>query len=166
MSQTTEWSDFACRFQVISQCNGPILATTWECSPLVRAHAFHCYEQTDDLLKGIFDLGIEKTEGKTYLALGPQITPTGMAEVFTKVTGKQAVHEPISFEEFGELSSALVGPAFKEDAIEMMQWAAIAPSNRACYGALEAETEKVNEELGVVASTFEEWLRRSGWTGP
>ena len=65
-----------------------------------------------------------------------------MAETFTRVTGKPAVYSPISFEEFGQLSSALVGPAFKEDAIEMMQWAAIAPADKTCYGAFEPEAEK------------------------
>lgn len=89
-----------------------------------------------------------------------------MAEVFTRVTGIPAVHSPISFEEFGNLSSALVGPAFKEDAIEMMQWAAIAPDDKICYGALEPEAEKSSEELALTASSFEDWLRRSRWTGP
>ncbi|EXL65157.1 hypothetical protein FOPG_18607 [Fusarium oxysporum f. sp. conglutinans race 2 54008] len=114
----------------------------------------------------IFHLGVEKTKGKTYLALGPRITPEGMAKVFTRVTGKPAVHSPISFEEFGRLSSALVGPAFKEDAIEMMQWAAVAPTDKTCYGAFELEVEQSSEELGLTASSFEDWLRRSGWTGP
>ena len=89
-----------------------------------------------------------------------------MAETFTRVTGKRAVYAPISFEEFGQLSSKLVGPAFKEDAIEMMQWAAIAPPDKTCYGALEPEAEKSSEELGLTASSFEEWLKRSEWTGP
>jgi hypothetical protein len=89
-----------------------------------------------------------------------------MAQTFTRVTGKQAVHSPISFEEFGDLSSALVGPAFKEDAIEMMQWASVAPNDKTCYGAFEMESERLSEELGVGGSSFEDWLRRSGWTGP
>lgn len=89
-----------------------------------------------------------------------------MAKTFTRVTGKPAAHSPISFEEFGHLSSALVGPAFKEDAIEMMQWAAIAPIDKTCYGAFELEVEQSSEELGLTASSFEDWLSRSGWTGP
>ena len=89
-----------------------------------------------------------------------------MAKTFTRVTGKPAVYFPISFEEFGHLSSMLVGPAFKEDAIEMMQWAAIAPTDKTCYGAFDLEDEQSSEELGFTASSFEDWLRRSGWTGP
>ncbi|KAJ6441343.1 Dimethylglycine oxidase [Purpureocillium lavendulum] len=71
----------------------------------------------------IFGLGVEKTKGQTYLALSSKITPDSMVEIFTRVTGRPAVHSPISFEEFGQLSSSLVGPAFVDDAIEMMQWA-------------------------------------------
>ncbi|KAJ4123176.1 hypothetical protein NW768_009704 [Fusarium equiseti] len=89
-----------------------------------------------------------------------------MAQTFTRVTGKRAVHSSISFEEFGDLSSKLVGPAFREDAIEMMQWAAVTPDDKTCYGALEMESEKSGEELGLSRSSFEDWLRRSGWTGP
>ncbi|KAF1986040.1 putative cinnamoyl-CoA reductase [Aulographum hederae CBS 113979] len=114
----------------------------------------------------IFASGVSKTKGRTYLALGPRISPKGMAETFTRVTGKPAVVSPISFEEFGDLSSALVGPAFKEDAIEMMQWTAVAPDDKTCFGAFEMEAERAGEELGLKASSFEEWLIRSGWSGP
>ncbi|RFN50774.1 cinnamoyl-coa reductase [Fusarium flagelliforme] len=114
----------------------------------------------------IFHLGVGKTKGKTYLALGPRISPQEIAQTFTRITGKPAVYSPISFEEFGDLSSRLVGPAFKEDAIEMMQCAAVAPDDKTCYGAFELDSERACEELGVSGSSFEDWLRRSGWTGP
>ncbi|KAH7173273.1 putative cinnamoyl-CoA reductase [Fusarium flagelliforme] len=117
-------------------------------------------------LAEIFHLGVGKTKGKTYLALGPRISPQEIAQTFTRITGKPAVYSPISFEEFGDLSSRLVGPAFKEDAIEMMQCAAVAPDDKTCYGAFELDSERACEELGVSGSSFEDWLRRSGWTGP
>jgi hypothetical protein len=56
--------------------------------------------------------------------------------------------------------------AFKEDASEMMQLAATAPGDKTCYGAFEREAEQTNEELGLTTSSFEDWLKRSGWTGP
>jgi hypothetical protein len=89
-----------------------------------------------------------------------------MAESFTRITGKAAVHSPISFEEFGQLSTGLVGPGFKEDAIEMMQWASVAPSGKTCYGAFEPGAERSSKELGLTGSSFEDWLRRSDWKGP
>jgi hypothetical protein len=89
-----------------------------------------------------------------------------MVETFTRVTGQPAIHDPITPEEFGDLTVPRVGPAFKRDATEMMEWAAVAPADRICYGALTENQDRSLEELGLKASSFEEWLRRSGWAGP
>jgi hypothetical protein len=114
----------------------------------------------------VFHLGVSYTKNKTYLAMSPTINPQEMAETFTKVTGQPAYHSPTSFEEFGDAAAAMVGPAFRSDAIEMMKWAAEAPRNKRAYGSWDPESDRSAEELGVSASTFEEWLKRSGWTGP
>lgn len=114
----------------------------------------------------VFDLGIDQTQGKTYLVMSPRVTPQEMAETFTRVTGQPAIHSPISFEEFGDLTAPFVGPPFKEDAKQMMQWAAITPKNKVAYGALDPQVDRSAEELGLTASSFKAWLKRSGWTGP
>ncbi|KAF7557959.1 hypothetical protein G7Z17_g348 [Cylindrodendrum hubeiense] len=116
----------------------------------------------------VFDLGVDKTTGKTYLVMSPLITPDEMAETFTRLTGQPAAHDPISPEEFGEMTAPFVGPAFKSDAQQMMEWASVTPADKTCFGAMDLH-EKMNdsfEELGLKASTFEDWLRRSGWKGP
>lgn len=115
----------------------------------------------------MFDLGVDKTAGKTYLVMSPLITPAEMAETFTRVTGQPAIHVPNSPEKFGEMTAPFVGPAFKLDAQEMMEWASVTPADKVCFGAM--DPQKMNEsfeELGLKASTFEDWLRRSGWKGP
>ena len=89
-----------------------------------------------------------------------------MAETFTKVTGQRAYHSPISAEEFGNLAARSVGPAFREDATQMMQWAGIAPQDKIAYGSMDISDDHSAEELGVEASSFQEWLERTGWTGP
>ncbi|KAH7241351.1 hypothetical protein BKA59DRAFT_528977 [Fusarium tricinctum] len=115
----------------------------------------------------VFELGVEKTAGKTYLVLSEPITPEEMAQIFTKVTGQPAIHNPISPEQFGEMTAPFIGPAFKLDAQKMMEWASVVPADKVCFGAMEYEKMKETfEELGLKASTFEDWLRRSGWTGP
>lgn len=114
----------------------------------------------------VFDLGIDQTRDKTYLVMSPRVTPREMAETFTRVTGQPAIHSPISFDEFGELTAPFVGPPFKEDAMQMMQWAAVTPKNKVAYGALDPQVDRSFEELGLNASSFEAWLKRSGWTGP
>ena len=111
-------------------------------------------------------MGIDQTRGKTYLVMSPRITPQEMVETFTRVTGQPAIYSATSAEEFGDLTAPLVGPAFKEDAEQMMQWAAIAPKDKVAYGALDPEVDLSAEELGLTASSFEAWLKRSGWKGP
>ncbi|KAL4911143.1 hypothetical protein BDW74DRAFT_172599 [Aspergillus multicolor] len=114
----------------------------------------------------VFRLGIEATRAKTYLVLSSRVTPNEMVQTFTKVTGIPAIHDPISPERFGELTAPFVGPAFERDATEMMQWAAEAPANKICYGAFPEDWDTSFEELGLKASSFEEWLVRSAWRGP
>lgn len=132
---------------------------------LVSFSFFHCSTDDTHLPPEIFALGVEETKNKTYHALSSLTTPQDMVEVFTRVTGKKAIHSPISPEEFGEMSTSLVGPAFREDAQQMMQWAAVAPKDKVCYGSTDPGDEGIGE-LGLRASSFEDWLRRSGWTGP
>ncbi|OJJ96531.1 hypothetical protein ASPACDRAFT_125172 [Aspergillus aculeatus ATCC 16872] len=114
----------------------------------------------------VFEMGAEKTRDKTYFVLSSRVTPVEMIETFTRVTGLPAIHDPISAEEFGEMTAPFVGPAFKRDATEMMEWAAILPADKICYGAFAEHEDHSFEELGLKASSFEEWLHRSGWTGP
>lgn len=128
-----------------------------------REHILTC---TVCLIAGVFDLGVDQTQDKTYLVMSPRITPREMVETFTRVTGKRAIHSQTSFEEFGDLTAPYVGPAFKEDAMQMMQWAAIAPASKVAFGSLHPQADHSAEELGLTASSFEEWLKRSGWTGP
>ena len=93
-------------------------------------------------------------------------TPREMAETFTRVTGQPAFHDPDSPERFAELTAPFVGPAFKKDAQHMMEWASISPADKICYGAKDIhELDESEKELGLKASTFEDWLQRSGWKG-
>ena len=110
----------------------------------------------------MFDLGPDATGGKNYYAMSQSITPQDMVKIFTRVTGLQAYHDPISAEELGDLTAPLVGPAFKEDATQMMQWAAEAPKDKMAYGS----RDPAPDGFGLAASSFEEWLQRSGWKGP
>ncbi|KAF6817915.1 cinnamoyl-CoA reductase [Colletotrichum plurivorum] len=113
----------------------------------------------------VFDLGVSKTAGKIYLVMSPPITSEEMVETFTRVTGQAAVHDPITPREFGEATVPLVGPGFQSDAQQMMEWASVTPADKICFGAMEPH-EDISPELGLKASSFEEWLLRSGWKGP
>ncbi|KAH6848225.1 putative cinnamoyl-CoA reductase [Chaetomium sp. MPI-CAGE-AT-0009] len=139
------------------------------CCPIPSNHVAQWTDPEYDMgsfAAKVFDLGVDRTRGKTYLAMSPQVTPQEMAETFTRVTGQPAIHSPISAEEFGSSTVQFVGPAFKEDAKQMMEWASIAPKSKVAYGALDPEVDRSAEELGLTASSFEAWLKRSDWTGP
>jgi hypothetical protein len=88
------------------------------------------------------------------------------ASTFTRVTGQPAIYSPISMDEWADLSSKAVGNGFKEDIRQMMEWISIAPENKICYGALDPAEDSSWEDLHLRASSFEDWLRRSGWRGP
>ncbi|KAK9323868.1 NmrA-like family domain-containing protein 1 [Lipomyces orientalis] len=139
------------------------------CAPIPGGQVAQWTDPTHDMgifAARVFDMGVEKTRGKTYLVLSPRITADDMAKTFTRVTGQPAIHDPISAEEFGELTVPFVGPAFKEDAKQMMEWAAVMPADKICYGAMDADHNDSFKELGLEATSFEGWLCRSGWTGP
>ncbi|KUL90929.1 hypothetical protein ZTR_00740 [Talaromyces verruculosus] len=115
---------------------------------------------------GVFNIGPENTRGKTYLVLSPPITADEMARAFTRVRGQPAIHDLISAEEFAEFAVPVVGPAFKEDAKEMMEWVAVTPAHKICYGAFDSDQSEAVEMLGLKSTSFEDWLHRSTWKGP
>lgn len=115
---------------------------------------------------GVFSLGKEKTKGKIYPVLSPKISMDEMASTFTSITGQPAIHSPLPLDVWTDMTVQMLGPAFREDVKQMMEWIATAPEEKICYGALDSEEDRSMEELGITASTFADWLRRTGWTGP
>lgn len=89
-----------------------------------------------------------------------------LASTFTRHTGQPAVYNPITIDEWADMASRAVGPGFKEDIRQMMEWFSIAPEDKSCYGALDPADDIAQEELGLEASSFEDWLKRTNWAGP
>ncbi|KAJ5776365.1 NmrA-like [Penicillium nucicola] len=114
----------------------------------------------------VFALGIAKTKNKNYIVCSPKLRMDEFASTFTRVTGQPAIYSPISMDEWADLASKPVGNGFKEDIRQMMEWISIAPVDKVCYGALDPAQDSTWEDLHLRASTFEDWLRRSGWRGP
>ncbi|KAI0147247.1 putative cinnamoyl-CoA reductase [Xylariaceae sp. FL1272] len=114
----------------------------------------------------IFALGKAKTAGKNYPVLSAPVTMDSMAATFERITGRRAIHDPITHDEWADLTVERIGPVFREDVKQMMQWVVEAPDDKICWGALDPEDDISAKELGVTASTFEDWLKRTGWTGP
>jgi hypothetical protein len=82
------------------------------------------------------------------------------------VRSQPAVFDPITLDDWGATVARTVGKGYEEDIQQMMEWIAVAPDGKICYGTMETWEDRSCEELGVRASTFEEWVERARWDGP
>jgi hypothetical protein len=87
-------------------------------------------------------------------------------KIFTEMTGRKAVFDPISLDQWGATVASTVGKGYEEDIRQMMQWISIAPDKKVCYGTMDAGDDKSWDDLGVRASTFAEWIEQASWAGP
>lgn len=161
---------FVPRSQLPSLLNGSTPSTTWGSLLHVRSatHIIQSSRVPQAYLStiGVFALGITKTAGKNYFVASKQFRMQDLASTFTRLTGQPAVYNPITMDEWADMASRAVGPGFKEDIRQMMEWFSIAPEDKRCYGALEPADDVAQKELGLEGSTFEDWLKRSNWAGP
>ncbi|GAB1201064.1 hypothetical protein APSETT444_010451 [Aspergillus pseudonomiae] len=114
----------------------------------------------------IFARGPEITASKTYPVVGPKISFSELATVFEATTSRPARFKPSTLHEWGATVSASAGAGFERDIRQMIEWITVAPDDKICYGTMNPDEDQSQSDLGVRASTFQEWLERSGWTGP
>ncbi|KAE8312089.1 hypothetical protein BDV41DRAFT_577926 [Aspergillus transmontanensis] len=114
----------------------------------------------------IFARGPEITASKTYPVVGPKISFSELATVFEATTSRPARFNPGTLHEWGATVSASAGAGFERDIRQMVEWITVAPDDKICYGTMNPDEDQSQSDLGVRASTFQEWLERSGWTGP
>lgn len=87
-------------------------------------------------------------------------------KIFSEVTAQPAVHEPTTLEEWRSCQSAVAGKGFAEDACQMMEWTAVAPTDKILFGTMNPKDDHSWEDLGVRASSFLEWIEKNSWTAP
>ncbi|KAJ5693404.1 hypothetical protein N7462_002827 [Penicillium macrosclerotiorum] len=114
----------------------------------------------------IFCQGPDKTVAKVYPVVGPQISTREMIETFEAATSRRAVAQPSTIKEWGERVSSSAGAGYREDIEQMMEWINIAPEDKICFGTVDPEEDLSLVDLGVCASSFREWIERTGWQGP
>ncbi|KJK64217.1 NmrA-like family protein [Aspergillus parasiticus SU-1] len=114
----------------------------------------------------IFSLGPEKTASKTYPVVGPKLSFADFARVFREITSQEATFDPITLDQWGATVAATVGKGYEEDIKQMMEWIAVAPDDKICYGTMDHTDDTSYEDLGVKASTLADWMRRTAWQGP
>ncbi|QMW32500.1 hypothetical protein G4B84_007931 [Aspergillus flavus NRRL3357] len=114
----------------------------------------------------IFSLGPEKTAAKTYPVVGPKLSFADFARVFREITSQEATFDPITLDQWGATVAATVGKGYEEDIKQMVEWIAVAPDDKICYGTRDQTEDTSYEDLGVKASTLADWMRRTAWQGP
>ncbi|BCR96676.1 NmrA/HSCARG family protein [Aspergillus luchuensis] len=114
----------------------------------------------------VFSLGPEKTASKVYPVVSSKMRFADLPAIFSTVRYQSAIFDPISLDDWGATVARTVGKGYEEDIRQMMEWIAVAPDEKICYGTMTPQEDCSGADLGVRASTFEEWLRRSGWQGP
>ncbi|GLB04288.1 hypothetical protein AtubIFM57258_010005 [Aspergillus tubingensis] len=114
----------------------------------------------------VFSLGPEKTASKVYPVVSSKMGFADLPAIFSTVRYQPAIFDPISLDDWGATVARTVGKGYEEDIRQMMEWIAVAPDEKICYGTMTPEEDCSWADLGVRASTFEEWLKRSGWQGP
>ncbi|KAL2673594.1 hypothetical protein Neosp_012036 [[Neocosmospora] mangrovei] len=118
------------------------------------------------LLPEVFAAGPEKTKSKTYPVVSPKVQFSDFSDIFTKTTSTPSSFKSTTIDQWGDTVAATVGEGYREDIKQMMQWIAEAPEEKICYGTMDPEEDTSWQDLGVRASTFEEWLARTNWKGP
>lgn len=129
----------------------------------------HCWLKTTNLANTkteIFSLGPEKTASKTYPVVGPKLSFADFARVFREITSQDATFDPITLDQWGATVAATVGKGYEEDIKQMMEWISVAPDDKICYGTMDRSEDRSYEDLGVEASSLEDWMRRTAWQGP
>lgn len=86
--------------------------------------------------------------------------------MFSTMRSQPAIFDPITLDDWGATVASTVGKGYEEDIRQMMEWIAVAPDEKICYGTMDPQEDCSWADLGVRASTFEEWLERSRWHGP
>ena len=114
----------------------------------------------------VFALGPAEMRNKNYIVSGPKLRMGDIATLFSKITDKPAIYDPISVTEYADLAAQEVGKGFKEDIRQMIEWISVAPDEKVCYGAFDPAEDSSWEDLHLKGSSFEDWLKRSGWNGP
>ncbi|KAK2753980.1 NmrA-like family domain-containing protein [Colletotrichum kahawae] len=117
-------------------------------------------------VRAVLKAGTSKTVSKTYPIGSPKVSFGELASIFSSVTGIPARFESIDLEDWTSTVVSVAGQGFKEDISQMVQWVAHAPTDKICYGTMHPGDDCSWEDLGVRASTFEEWIQRSNWRGP
>ncbi|KAI9776634.1 MAG: hypothetical protein M1839_009440 [Geoglossum umbratile] len=121
-------------------------------------------------VRAAFDKG-PAVAAKDYPANTKNITYESLASLFTAVTGVPAIYRQLTVEEFVSRAAETLrytkGSQLSLDTERLAEWFMEAPNDKTGFGTMPmSDLEMANDDLGVQASPWEEYLERSQWMGP
>jgi hypothetical protein len=98
--------------------------------------------------------------------VGRKYSLARLASILEERISVKAEARPTTLKEWEDAVVAILGPAWRTDLRQMMEWTEDMPKEKIGWGTMDVAEDRGVEELGVKSSSFEEWLDRSGWKGP
>ncbi|GAA6028865.1 hypothetical protein JCM8097_007439 [Rhodosporidiobolus ruineniae] len=109
----------------------------------------------------IFNKGVASTAGKLYPIMGPPLTMPELAGEYEAATGEKTLVRPLPLD---EALGMLPYPQVVRDMLgDMYKYIDMEDPSKRMYGTTDPAEAKSYEELGVRASTFREWIERTGF---
>jgi len=148
-------------------------ATVVFCSPAPPEKSMGWVDATYDIgsfVRAAFDKGPAATT-KDYPVNTKNITYKRLASLFTAVTGVPAIYKQLTVDEFvnrsGKTFGFAKGSQLGLDTERLAEWFMEAPDDNTGFGTMPMlSLEMAENDLGVRASSWEEYLERTQWMGP
>ncbi|GAA5875050.1 hypothetical protein JCM16303_004994 [Sporobolomyces ruberrimus] len=143
-----------------------VVAITAAFSPQTKVGWIDEHFDMGTFVAAIFKKGPLVTAGKTYPINSTPVTSSELAEVYTRVTGEPAEADPIDLNFLHQMLKTYLGETFANALVGMMKFIDSNEPAPYTYGPGYIEKDDSYEDLGVKASTPEEFFKRTGWRAP
>ncbi|GAA5875031.1 hypothetical protein JCM16303_004987 [Sporobolomyces ruberrimus] len=111
----------------------------------------------------IFEKGPSVTAGKTYPINSTPVSNAELAETYTRVTGEPAKVDPMDVKVVHEILKPMLGETFAGAFVGMLKFIDSVEPSPYTYGPGYIEKDDSFKDLGVKASSPEEFFKRTGW---
>ncbi|GAA5976110.1 hypothetical protein JCM10908_005388 [Rhodotorula pacifica] len=110
----------------------------------------------------IFAAGPEKTAGKSYPIAGPPMSADEMAKAYTRYAGESATVQRLEYADALSVLPDFLRPCFED----IYRYLEDCDQTKVAYGTMAPEDDHGYKDLAVRASTFEDYVRRTGFRVP
>ncbi|GAA5868375.1 hypothetical protein JCM1840_005660 [Sporobolomyces johnsonii] len=111
----------------------------------------------------IFNKGPSATAGKRYPVTTEPISMAELVEEYHRISGEKTKFAPLPKEKTLEIVAEFMGKGLVQDLGEMFEWIDNMPAGKICCGTMEKKDDRSYEDLGVKASTLQQFMERTGW---